>query len=221
MKSNKMEQMDDSTDKIKKEKVILSQLKNKRNKFLPYFYYTTQEGYKESIFCQFYQHKSLRHWLSSYGYFSSMFTKISLCLFICYGAKFLHENSIIHRDLKLANILIDPKPSIKIIDFGEAFHPNVEKMFPKLQKPGCSIPSSPPQAYSQYKVPQPSFDIFSIGVIMMEILFGIKLFDKKNEEAQKDLFRSASKQFDSEGIEDQIRGKFFFAFENITSYGPQ
>ena len=51
MKSNKMEQMDDSTDKIKKEKVILSQLKNKRNKFLPYFYYTTQEGYKESLFC--------------------------------------------------------------------------------------------------------------------------------------------------------------------------
>ena len=34
---------------------------------------------------------------------------------------FLRENGIVHRDLKLANILMDRK-IVKLIDFGEAFH---------------------------------------------------------------------------------------------------
>ena len=37
---------------------------------------------------------------------------------IILGLEFLHENRIIHRDLKLENILLDDKGHCKLVDFG-------------------------------------------------------------------------------------------------------
>jgi serine/threonine protein kinase len=37
---------------------------------------------------------------------------------ICVGLQYLHENNIIHMDLKPANILLDDNMSPKISDFG-------------------------------------------------------------------------------------------------------
>ena len=54
----------------------------------------------------FYPLKSLDFWIKSFGDFGSLFTKVSMLLFVCYGVSFLHENNLIRRDLKLANILV-------------------------------------------------------------------------------------------------------------------
>jgi len=36
------------------------------------------------------------------------------------GAKCLHQKNVVHRDIKLANILVDADCNIKICDFGLA-----------------------------------------------------------------------------------------------------
>ena len=36
------------------------------------------------------------------------------------GISYMHKNNIVHRDLKLANIMIESSALIKIIDFGLA-----------------------------------------------------------------------------------------------------
>ena len=44
----------------------------------------------------------------------------SLIYGICRGIKYLHSKRIIHRDLKLGNILLDSNYRVKIADFGLA-----------------------------------------------------------------------------------------------------
>ena len=91
--------------------------------------------------------KSVDYWMCSLGRFASIFTKISLLCSICYGVKFLHDNQIIHRDLKLANILIDKHMCPKITDFGEAYHPRISAEMAKRgikMKAGKTLPYAPP-----------------------------------------------------------------------------
>lgn len=61
---------------------------------------------------------SLDIWLKNYGDCISIFTKISFVLQICYGINFLHENKIVHRDIKATNILVEKNLRTKLIDFG-------------------------------------------------------------------------------------------------------
>jgi len=42
--------------------------------------------------------------------------------------EYMHKKGVVHRDLKLENILIDDKMNLKIVDFGFATYKGIKKL---------------------------------------------------------------------------------------------
>ncbi|CAD8204271.1 unnamed protein product [Paramecium pentaurelia] len=88
------------------------------------------------------------------------------------GVNYIHSKNIIHRDLKIDNILIDDDNSIKIIDFGLACQfINIESKNISCGTPGYIAPEVLMNKPFDYKS-----DIFSIGVVMYQLYFNKHLF---------------------------------------------
>ena len=89
---------------------------------------------------------------------------------ICSGLAHAHENGIIHRDIKPSNILLDLQNEPKIGDFGLA-HP-----VGTGHQEGAQIYGTPgytaPEVVNNPKSVNHRADIFSIGVLLHELLTG-------------------------------------------------
>ena len=89
---------------------------------------------------------------------------------ICSGLAHAHENGIIHRDIKPSNILLDHHNEPKIGDFGLA-HP-----VDTGHQEGAQIYGTPgytaPEVVNDPKSVNHRADIFSIGVLLHELLTG-------------------------------------------------
>ena len=102
------------------------------------------------------------------------------------GLNYLHNNNIIHRDLKPSNILFDTNNKIKITDFGMSIKQNTSKNLDKYIGSdlfGTYIYSAPETLndnyYSIYS------DIYSLGIILFEILNSFNTLMEKNIEISK------------------------------------
>src|SRR5882672_2036793 len=91
---------------------------------------------------------------------------------ICIGMSVAHQQGIIHRDLKPANILINDGGLLKIVDFGVAAA--AKSGDTQLTKTGYVIGSPKYMAPEQIlgKKVDERADIYSLGVIMYEMLAG-------------------------------------------------
>jgi len=113
--------------------------------------------------------------------------RLELFVLICHAVQHAHQKGVIHRDLKPSNILVtlvDGKPVPKVIDFGIAkaittpltertLHTEIGRLM------GTPEYMSPEQAGSSGVDVDTRSDVYSLGVILYQLLTGTLPFDPK------------------------------------------
>jgi serine/threonine protein kinase/Flp pilus assembly protein TadD len=114
--------------------------------------------------------------------------RLELFTQVCEGVQHAHQKAIIHRDLKPSNILVsevDGRAAPKIIDFGVAKaltqRLTADTMFTRV---GAIIGTpqymSPEQAVTSGEDIDTRTDVYSLGIILYELLVGIEPLELRN-----------------------------------------
>jgi serine/threonine protein kinase/formylglycine-generating enzyme required for sulfatase activity len=111
--------------------------------------------------------------------------RLRLFMDVCHAVQHAHQKGIIHRDIKPSNVLVtvqDDRPIVKVIDFGVAKatqHRLTEQtVFTEHgQLIGTPGYMSPEQAEMTALDIDTRTDIYSLGVLLYELLVGMRPFD--------------------------------------------
>lgn len=108
---------------------------------------------------------------------------------------YVHQNSIVHRDLKIENVVVDQNDNIKILDFGLSnFYDNKN-----LLKTFCgSLYFAAPELLHGQLYSGPEVDVWSLGIILYVMLCGKVPFDDDSVRELQNKIKSASFEFCSD-----------------------
>lgn len=107
---------------------------------------------------------------------------------VCGAVSFAHRNLIVHRDLKPSNILVNEDGTPKLLDFGiskilsNEFEQADSATVTKL---GAMTPGYASPEQLQNKSVTTATDIYSLGVILYELLSGHRPFETKEDDVKE------------------------------------
>ncbi|HEX4512892.1 MAG TPA: protein kinase [Polyangiaceae bacterium] len=108
------------------------------------------------------------------------------------GLAHAHERGVVHRDVKPANVILSRQGEVKIVDFSIAHR----ERLPSVDEPAVFDSETPARGTSQTAFGTPAYmapeqllgeavdarsDLFSLGVVMYQLLCGVRPFDKPGE----------------------------------------
>ncbi len=107
---------------------------------------------------------------------------------VCAAVDFAHRNLIVHRDLKPSNILVNEDGNPKLLDFGisKILSSEFEQLSSAtVTKLGVMTPSYASPEQLQNKSVTTATDIYSLGVILFELLSGHRPFETKEKDLKE------------------------------------
>lgn len=137
---------------------------------------SNSEGNFLNIFLEYVPGGSVATMLTNYGAFEESLIR-NFVRQILNGLRYLHERSIIHRDIKGANVLVDNKGGIKISDFG--ISKKIEARLLTAENNRVSLQGSvywmAPEVVKQTSYTLKA-DIWSLGCLIVEMFTGTHPF---------------------------------------------
>lgn len=185
-----------SAESAQNEKRVLALISDESSRFLTKLYCTFQTAHNLYFCLEYMPGGTLRKYLDNLGKFSSQMAAF-LGAQLVLGLSFLHERlNIVHRDLKLENVLVDNEGYIKFTDFGLSKIGKIESytfcgtlnyLAPELIKH---------QPYDRM------VDFWMLGCMLYEMLVGKAPFDHRNKKTLLDMICAG--MFKASAISDPV-----------------